>query len=222
MNKSALREIWIMDGHKPGWMSGRFAGDDWNYLDDLHMFWWEAEHYWRTTAQNKGHRRYGIAMREMLEDSDARAARMAWIKRRMAYLWAEVKDARTAAEEFEGIDEPRMRMMLWAGMVRENAREATGLEKELEWLNQPASTGLTSWDHLDPRDIERAREHPIEEYLGRGKGARVPCPWHEGKDRNVVLKGFAFCFVCNVRKSALDWAMEIDGMSFADAVRRLR
>jgi len=74
-------------------------------------------------------------------------------------------------------------------------------------------TALPEWK------IVQARQYPLEKYLGR-KGYII-CPFHDEKEPSFYLKGFGWCFSCNTWADSIKWCMEVEGMSFRQAVEHL-
>jgi hypothetical protein len=70
-------------------------------------------------------------------------------------------------------------------------------------------------------EIERARNYPLFKLLNLHSGERIPCPFHNGKDDNFMVKDYGFCFVCNKPCDSISWQMEFKRMSFKEAVRSL-
>lgn len=51
---------------------------------------------------------------------------------------------------------------------------------------------------------------------------RIPCPLHNGKDKNFSYKPKHFkCFVCNKSGTVIDFVMELFGVNFVQAVERI-
>lgn len=51
---------------------------------------------------------------------------------------------------------------------------------------------------------------------------RIPCPLHNGKDKNFSYKKKNFkCFVCNKSGTVIDFVMELFGVTFVQAVERI-
>ena len=73
-------------------------------------------------------------------------------------------------------------------------------------------------------EIRRARECSLENIVPELKGGkRIPCPFHNGKDNNFGVKnGRGHCFTCGENADSIKWLMEIDGMKFPEAVRKLQ
>lgn len=51
---------------------------------------------------------------------------------------------------------------------------------------------------------------------------RIPCPLHNGKDKNFAYKDRHFkCYVCGKSGTVIDFVMELFGLDFVEAVKRL-
>lgn len=74
---------------------------------------------------------------------------------------------------------------------------------------------------LMPDEIERAKAFPIEKLLGKKRGERIPCHFHGGKDKNMLLKGYGYCFVCSKNIDSLNWLVKVEGRTFREAVKEL-
>jgi hypothetical protein len=82
------------------------------------------------------------------------------------------------------------------------------------------------YPHLDTRlkdwEIEQAKNFPLHRLLGKKFGERIPCPFHNGKDKNFMISNFGYCFVCHKHCNSLNWQMDICGLKFRDAVKSLK
>lgn len=55
-----------------------------------------------------------------------------------------------------------------------------------------------------------------------GRGNRIPCPFHNGKDNNLGFKADFFkCFVCNESGDVITFVQKYNGWSFADTIQRM-
>lgn len=111
----------------------------------------------------------------------------------------------------------------------------SGVDAEIEqFINFDKEESLTpgwkkirneKFPELDKRlkdhEIQRAREFPLHELLQIKKGARIPCPFHNGKDKNFLVTDFGYCFVCQKNCNSITWQMEIRGLNFPESVRSL-
>ncbi len=85
---------------------------------------------------------------------------------------------------------------------------------------------------MDRREIERVRDaNPIEDVVGRyirlhraGHRYRGLCPFHEDHNPSLVVfpdDGGWWCFGCSEGGDVFDFVMEMENLSFPEAVRRL-
>lgn len=92
--------------------------------------------------------------------------------------------------------------------------------------NDESVRSSLSSDRITDQDIERAREYPLERLIPDFDMARagyVRCQWHEDKRPSMLVKnGFGFCFSCQKSVDSIGWLVEVDKMSFVDAVKYLR
>jgi len=97
--------------------------------------------------------------------------------------------------------------------IEKKEKQLSRLKKELSGHGK-ADNGIT--DEM----IERARDYPMEELAG-GKGL-LKCVFHEDRSPSMLIKNnYAYCFGCGKSSDTIAWLMEVEGMGFADAVRRL-
>ena len=91
-------------------------------------------------------------------------------------------------------------------------------KREIMWREEP-KTGKS----INERDIMLAKAVPIFHLLGKNIGDKVLCPWHEDKRPSFHLyaDGKGYCFSCKKTATAIDWLMQIRGLSFVMAVKRL-
>lgn len=55
-----------------------------------------------------------------------------------------------------------------------------------------------------------------------GRGNRIACPFHSGKDKNLGFKDdFYHCFVCGTSGDLIKFVREFFGLSFSEAVQKL-
>lgn len=69
--------------------------------------------------------------------------------------------------------------------------------------------------------ITKAREYPLEEYLGIKTSTYIQCPFHEDKKPSFLVKGFGYCFSCQSWADSLKWLQTQENYSFRDAVKKL-
>lgn len=86
-------------------------------------------------------------------------------------------------------------------------------------------------DSFTEEQIQQAREYPLEELIGGDfkraglNKIRTCCPFHEERTPSFFVytdKNSAHCFGCQKHfQNAIDYAMEVEKLEFAEAVRRL-
>jgi hypothetical protein len=71
--------------------------------------------------------------------------------------------------------------------------------------------------------IERAREYPYDQLITLNRNRMAPCPFHGDKAPSFSVKNNrGTCFGCHWKGDTIAFVMEKDGVTFADAVRRLQ
>ena len=103
---------------------------------------------------------------------------------------------------------------------RHEAENQTMIRKHKSELNarwDKTANGVTQ------DQIALARTVPLWRLLGIKPGSRIPCKFHNGKDRNfnVYHEGGGYCFVCNKAADSIGWLVQVEKMSFVEAVRVL-
>ena len=103
--------------------------------------------------------------------------------------------------------------------------QMTGIIKQIVkyqnelWYRRKAMEGQEIGVTSD--EVRRAKEHPFEELLPVVRG-KVACPFHDDTHPSASVKNNKLhCFVCNKTWDAIDFWMELNGRSFAEAVRSL-
>lgn len=79
-------------------------------------------------------------------------------------------------------------------------------------------------DRLSDSQIEAARNADIRALIGFDRQGKAAAPCHEDKRPSLVFlsrTGKAWCPVCDKKFNAVDWLMEVEGLTFPEAVRRL-
>lgn len=79
-------------------------------------------------------------------------------------------------------------------------------------------------DRITDGQIEAARNADIRALIGFDRQGKATAPCHEDKRPSLVFlsrTGKAWCPVCDRKFNAVDWLMEVEGLTFPEAVRRL-
>jgi hypothetical protein len=106
-------------------------------------------------------------------------------------------------------------------------RELANIKQKVSvWLDEMRAESMFPKVKDDGRltedQLERARTYPMPDLVGPSKHGRIPCPWHKGHDANMaVYQTGVKCFVCGASADPIKWVMEMEGLSFTSAVRKL-
>lgn len=109
------------------------------------------------------------------------------------------------------------------GQIIGGVKTIQRLQSEIIYLKHPGpknGKGRAITDDM----ICNAREYPYETLLPPMRAGRCACPIHGGKNTMSfsVKNNFGRCFSCHFAGDTIAFVMEKDGVSFADAVRRLQ
>jgi hypothetical protein len=122
-------------------------------------------------------------------------------------------------------DEPAINRMLMLKTRQVKRMEKLRRVSRGKQVHDASYRGLaTEYKGFIPEEeIERARNYPMESLVGEMRNNRIQCPFHQGEDRNMVVKdGWVYCFVCHESADTIKWVMTQEGLSFVDAVKRLQ
>lgn len=142
------------------------------------------------------------------------------VVKRKEYLTGEIARLRKEADEtvllFSGHGELDRYLLLDTLKFLNNKIQR--LENELRY------TGKESSGRITQADIERARQHPIENLLPNVRNGKTHCVsgGHTDKHPSMDIRnGFAYCYSCGWHGDAIAVFMKIHGVSFVDAVNQL-
>ena len=95
------------------------------------------------------------------------------------------------------------------------------ISKSLRWAAKADDNKKQEWDDR----VNKARSVRLFDYLQEKPNARIRCPFHNGSEKNdsfaLYPDGRGFCFTCSTGADSIAWVQKVEGLSFADAVRRL-
>jgi hypothetical protein len=107
---------------------------------------------------------------------------------------------------------------LWTGRkLREAVKMLAKLQTTIFYLKRREGD-------MERTDIQSAKEFPILNLYEFKKNMAV-CPFHPDKDPSMSYNpktNKAHCFSCNKTWDSIDFLMELEGLSFNEAVRRLQ
>lgn len=74
---------------------------------------------------------------------------------------------------------------------------------------------------IQPEDIAHAREHPIGDLVKVIRGM-AKCPFHLDNTASMdCRKNFYHCYGCGAQGDVIDLTMKLEGLTFAQAIKRL-
>lgn len=102
--------------------------------------------------------------------------------------------------------------------LRPLKREATALLNHVNGKETVQAPG-----GITPEMIEQARQSPITSIIEFSKGRYRCCPFHEDRNPSMALyENHVHCFVCNRTWDSISATMELDGVTFREAVLALQ
>jgi hypothetical protein len=150
------------------------------------------------------------------------------VMRRLAYLQPHIKHLERkiwgARQQMERSREP-LAKALTESFIKDQEKELRPLKREATALlnhvngkeTAKAAGGIT------PEMIEHARQYPITSIIDFPKGRYRCCPFHEDRNPSMALyENHVHCFVCNRTWDSISATMELDGVTFREAVLSLQ
>lgn len=116
------------------------------------------------------------------------------------------------------LDYPTKQAILVLYDVEKKEKQLKKIQFEMDSLfYQPREGQITE------ADIQRARDYPIEDIVGKGRGNMVRCINHSPDNHpSMSIKGnFAYCFTCGYTGDSIDLTMRTRGLDFIAAVKFL-
>jgi hypothetical protein len=110
------------------------------------------------------------------------------------------------------------------GQITGGIKTIQKLQSEIIYLKHPGpknGKGRAITDEM----IERAREFPLTELLPEDlKRGRCACPIHSGSNvmSFTVKNNYGRCFSCGWHGDTIKFIQDTQGLTFADAVKRLQ
>lgn len=134
---------------------------------------------------------------------------------------AEHMDHLALLREGLSLDDTKDGQYLLMSTYEDVVKKIEEINKSLSWISKPDNNDKRDWDAR----VNKARVVLLFEHLQEKPNARIRCPFHNGSEKNNSLAlyrdGHGFCFTCGKRTDAIAYVQKVDGLSFADAVRRL-
>jgi hypothetical protein len=150
------------------------------------------------------------------------------IMRRLAFLQPQIKHLEReiwgAQRRIERSSDPLTKALI-ASLINDQEKElrplkleATALLNHVNGKEAGPVAGKTT-----PEMIEQARQYPITSIIDFPKGRHRCCPFHEDSNPSMALyDNHVHCFVCNRTWDSISATMELDGVTFREAVLALQ
>jgi len=105
----------------------------------------------------------------------------------------------------------------------EKVKRYKKLQKDFLYTLPEKYRKTTLNDAITDADIEQAREYPLERVVDVDKKGFALCPFHDDRRPSLYCRGgFYYCFSCEANGDVIDLAMKVWGLSFTDAVKRIK
>ena len=150
------------------------------------------------------------------------------IMRRLAFLQPQIKQLEReiwgAERRMERSSDPLVKA-LTESFIADHKRALRPLKLEasalLNHVNGREAVPVAG--RITPEMIEQARQYPITSIIEFPTGRHRCCPFHEDSNPSMALyENHVHCFVCNRSWDSISATMELDGVSFRDAVLALQ
>lgn len=224
-NKTTLTDLYFLIRGKAGWLAecqrAGFSSEDILFLETLDH---ALSGYNPDDAIETWEREIESAGGHDVYFSDTDEEKMKILSERIANVYREY--ARSV-----WVDEPyvdRAVKLALSGVqrlekIRRGIRGKQLHKDEMEKMKADP-TYKSKW--ITDHDIERARAYPLERIIPNfemAKAGYIQCRWHEDKRPSMLIKnGFGYCFACQKCIDSIGWLMDVESLSFIDAVRYLK
>ena len=150
------------------------------------------------------------------------------VMRRLAFLQPQIKHLERkiwgARRRIERSRDPLVKA-LTESFIRDQEKELRPLKLEatalLNHVNGKETVQVPGG--ITPEMIDQARQYPITSIIDFPKGRHRCCPFHEDSNPSMVLyDNHVHCFVCNRSWDSISAVMELDVVSFREAVLALQ
>jgi hypothetical protein len=148
--------------------------------------------------------------------------------RRLAFLQPQIKllerEIWRARRRIVQSKEPLIKA-LTASFIKDQKKELRPLRLEatalLNHVNSKEAEPVAG--KITPLMIEQARQYPITSIIDFPNGRHRCCPFHKDNNPSMALyDNHVHCFVCNRSWDSISATMELDGVSFREAVLALQ
>ena len=150
------------------------------------------------------------------------------VMRRLAFLQPQIKllerEIWGARRRIERSRDPLVKA-LTESFIRDQEKELRPLKREATALLNHVNGKETvqTPGGITPEMIDQARQYPITSIIDFPKGRHRCCPFHEDSNPSMALyDNHVHCFVCNRSWDSISAVMELDVVSFREAVLALQ
>ncbi len=150
------------------------------------------------------------------------------VMRRLAFLQPQIKHLEReiwgARRRIERSRDPLVKA-LTESFIRDQEKELRPLKREATALLNHVNGKETvqTPGGITPEMIDQARQYPITSIIDFPKGRHRCCPFHEDINPSMALyDNHVHCFVCNRSWDSISAVMELDVVSFREAVLALQ
>lgn len=150
------------------------------------------------------------------------------VMRRLAFLQPQIKHLEReiwgARRRIERSCDPLVKA-LTESFIRDQEKELRPLKREATALLNHVNGKETvqTPGGITPEMIDQARQYPITSIIDFPKGRHRCCPFHEDSNPSMALyDNHVHCFVCNRSWDSISAVMELDVVSFREAVLALQ
>lgn len=150
------------------------------------------------------------------------------VMRRLAFLQPQIKHLEReiwgARQRMDRSRDPLIKA-LSESFVRDQEKELRPLKREATALLNHVNGKETvqAPGGITPEMIDQARQYPITSIIEFTKGRYRCCPFHEDSNPSMALyENHVHCFVCNRTWDSISATMELDGVTFREAVLALQ
>ena len=150
------------------------------------------------------------------------------VMRRLAFLQPQIKHLEReiwgARRRIERSRDPLVKA-LTESFIRNQEKELRPLKREATALLNHVNGKETvqTPGGITPEMIDQARQYPITSIIDFPKGRHRCCPFHEDSNPSMALyDNHVHCFVCNRSWDSISAVMELDVVSFREAVLALQ
>ncbi|MDU0460832.1 MAG: CHC2 zinc finger domain-containing protein [Geobacteraceae bacterium] len=150
------------------------------------------------------------------------------IMRRLSFLQPLIKHLEReiwgAQRRIERSKDPLIKA-LTASFIKDQEKELRPLKLEATSLlnHVNGKDAVLVAGRITPEMIEQARQYPITSIIDFPNGRHRCCPFHKDNNPSMALyDNHVHCFVCNRSWDSISAMIELDGVSFREAVLALQ